>query len=96
MQLSASQKVSPYVIGIRALKRIASARNMSMAMAEGHQDGLIEPSDVAKALKVAIEEDRFMVLSHPVVGEYFKSKVITSLQPKELICHVLILQEKSF
>ena len=45
-----------------------------MAMAEGHQDGLIEPSDVAKALKVAIEEDRFMVLSHPVVGEYFKSK----------------------
>jgi len=23
---------------------------------------------------VAIEEDRFMVLSHPIVGEYLKSK----------------------
>jgi len=45
-----------------------------MAMAEGHQDGLIEPSDVAAALKVAIEEDRFMVLSHPIVGEYFRNK----------------------
>ncbi len=45
-----------------------------MAMAEGHQDGLIEPSDVANALKTAIEEDRFMVLSHPIVGEYFKNK----------------------
>lgn len=47
-----------------------------MAMVEGHQDGLIEPSDVASALKAAIEEDRFMVLSHPVVGEYFKHKAI--------------------
>ena len=45
-----------------------------MAMAEGHQDGLIEPSDVADALNLAIEEDRFMVLSHPIVGEYFKGK----------------------
>ncbi len=47
-----------------------------MAMAEEHQDGLIEPSDVADALKLAIEEDRFMVLSHPVVGEYFKHKAM--------------------
>lgn len=48
-----------------------------MAMAESHQDGLIEPSDVAEALKVAITEDRFMVLSHPVVGEYFKNKAMS-------------------
>jgi len=47
-----------------------------MDMAEGHQDGLIEPSDVAAALKLAIKEDRFMVLSHPVVGEYFKNKAM--------------------
>lgn len=47
-----------------------------MAMAEEHQDGLVEPSDVADALKQAIEEDRFMVLSHPVVGEYFKHKAM--------------------
>lgn len=45
-----------------------------MAMAEGHQDGLMDPSDVADALKIAIEGDRFMVLSHPIVGEYFKNK----------------------
>lgn len=45
-----------------------------MAMAEGHQDGLLEPSDVAEALRVAIEEERFMVLSHPVVGDYFQHK----------------------
>jgi len=45
-----------------------------VAMAEGHQDGLLEPSDVAEALRVAIDEERFMVLSHPVVGEYFKHK----------------------
>jgi len=47
-----------------------------VAMAEAHQDGLLEPSDVAEALRVAIEEERFMVLSHPVVGEYFKHKAM--------------------
>jgi len=47
-----------------------------MAMAEGHKDGLIEPSDVAEALRVAIKEERFMVLSHPVVGDYFKHKAM--------------------
>ena len=45
-----------------------------MAIAEGHQDGLLEPSDVAEALRVAINEERFMVLSHPVVGDYFRHK----------------------
>ena len=43
-------------------------------MAEGHQDGLLEPEDVAEALKNSISEDKFMVLSHPVVGDYFKNK----------------------
>ncbi len=47
-----------------------------MAMAEGHQDGLLEPSDVAEALRIAIDEERFLVLSHPVVGEYFKHKAM--------------------
>ena len=45
-------------------------------MAEDHQDGLLEPSDVAEALRLAIEEERFMVLTHPIVGEYFKNKAM--------------------
>ena len=44
--------------------------------AEKNQDGLLEPSDVAEALRIAIEKDEFLVLSHPVVGEYFKHKAI--------------------
>jgi len=44
--------------------------------AENNQDGLLEPSDVAEALRVAIENDQFLVLSHPVVGEYFNHKAI--------------------
>lgn len=47
-----------------------------MAMAENHKDGLLQPSDVAKALKTAIQDDKFMVLSHPIVGEYFKHKAM--------------------
>ncbi len=44
--------------------------------AEESKDGLLEPSDVANALKDAIEDDRFLVLSHPIVGEYFKHKAM--------------------
>ena len=44
------------------------------AMAESSPDGFLEPSDVANALKLAIEEDRFLVLPHAVVGEYFKHR----------------------
>lgn len=44
--------------------------------AEKNQDGLLEPSDVAEALRAAIEKDEFLVLSHPVVGEYFKHKAM--------------------
>ncbi len=44
--------------------------------AEDSKDGLLEPSDVAEALRNAIETDEFLVLSHPVVGEYFRHKAM--------------------
>jgi len=44
--------------------------------AESNQDGLLEPSDVAGALRVAIENDQFMVLPHPSVADYFKHKAM--------------------
>ena len=40
-------------------------------MAENSKDGMIEPSDVAKALSSAIKAGQFLVLPHPVVGDYF-------------------------
>ncbi len=46
------------------------------AMAENSRDGLLEPSDVAQALRSAIEKDEFLVLSHPVVSEYFKHRAM--------------------
>lgn len=47
-----------------------------MAFAENNKDGLKEPSDVANALKASIEKNEFLVLSHPVVGDYFKAKAM--------------------
>ncbi len=47
-----------------------------MSMAENSPDGFLEASDVADALKLAIEEDRFLVLPHAVVGEYFKHRAM--------------------
>ena len=47
-----------------------------VAFAENNKDGLLEPKDVANALKASIENDEFLVLSHPVVGEYFKAKAM--------------------
>lgn len=44
--------------------------------AENNKDGLLEPSDVANALKTSIEKNEFLVLSHPIVGEYFKAKAM--------------------
>jgi len=38
------------------------------------QDGLLEPSDVANVLKTAIEDNKFLVLPHPVVGKYFVNR----------------------
>lgn len=55
---------------------VRSNMTKGQKFAEDSKDGLLEPSDVAAALKVAIEHDDFLVLSHPVVGEYFKAKAI--------------------
>lgn len=44
------------------------------SMAENSPDGFLEPSDVANALKSAIQADKFLVLPHAVVGEYFKHR----------------------
>lgn len=44
--------------------------------AEENKDGLLEPSDVADALRTSIEADRFLVLPHPIVGDYFKNKAL--------------------
>ena len=44
------------------------------SMAENSPDGFLEPVDVANALKRAIEEDKFLVLPHAIVGEYFKHR----------------------
>ena len=46
------------------------------AMAENSRDGFLEPSDVAQALLNAIEKDEFLVLSHPIVSEYFKHRAM--------------------
>ncbi len=37
-------------------------------------DGMIEPEDVAEAVIQALNEERFLVLPHPVVAEYIKRK----------------------
>lgn len=47
-----------------------------MSFAENNKDGLLEPSDVANALRASIEKNEFLVLSHPIVGEYFKAKAM--------------------
>ena len=44
--------------------------------AENNKDGLLEPADVAQALKASIEKNEFLVLSHPVVGDYFQAKAM--------------------
>lgn len=44
--------------------------------AEENKDGLLEPSDVANALKASIEDDHFLVLSHPIVADYFRAKAM--------------------
>ena len=45
-------------------------------MAEGSKDGLLEPRDVANALKSAILADEFLVLPHPVVKDYFINRAM--------------------
>ena len=50
---------------------VRSNMTKGMPMAEGSKDGLLEPKDVASALKAAILADEFMVFPHPVVKNYF-------------------------
>ena len=39
-----------------------------------HHDGLLEPEDVAAALMVAQEDDRFLVLPHDTVAGYYQAR----------------------
>jgi len=53
---------------------VRSDMTKGMAMAENSQDGYLEPSDVANALKAAIEKSEFYVFPHKVVQEYFTNR----------------------
>lgn len=53
---------------------VRSNMTKGMAMAENSNDGLLEPKDVAEALKAAIVADEFLVLPHPVVKNYFVNR----------------------
>lgn len=55
---------------------VRSNMTKGMPMAEGSQDGLLEPKDVAGALKAAIAADEFMVFPHPVVKDYFINRAM--------------------
>ena len=57
---------------------VRSNMTKGMPMAEGSKDGLLEPSDVANALKAAIIADEFFVYPHPVVKEYFINRAVHS------------------
>jgi len=50
---------------------VRSNMTKGIKMAEGSRDGLLEPEDVANALKAAIVADEFLVYPHPVVKDYF-------------------------
>ena len=55
---------------------VRSNMTKGMPMAEGSKDGLLEPKDVANALKAAIAADEFMVFPHPVVKDYFVNRAM--------------------
>ena len=55
---------------------VRSNMTKGMPMAEESQDGLLEPKDVANALKAAIVADEFMVFPHPVVKQYFINRAM--------------------
>jgi len=57
---------------------VRSNMTKGMPMAEGSQDGLLEPKDVADALKAAIIADEFFVYPHPVVKDYFINRAVHS------------------
>ena len=41
-----------------------------------NREALIEPEDVAEALRKGMEEGRFLILPHPVAGEYYKARAL--------------------
>lgn len=53
---------------------VRTAMTEHMDLPEGSPLSLKEPEDVASALLDAIREDRFLALSHPVVGKYALNK----------------------
>lgn len=53
---------------------VATNLTKGQSFAEQSRDGYLQPSDVADALKAAIKDDKFLVLSHPVVSDYMKHK----------------------
>jgi len=55
---------------------VRSNMTKGVAMAEGSKDGLLEPKDVANALKAAIVADEFLVYPHPVVKDYFINRAM--------------------
>ena len=60
-------------------------------MAEQSQDGLLEPNDVANALKAAIVANEFMVFPHPVVKNYFINR---AMHPDAYLSGMRKLKEK--
>jgi len=65
--------------GIRVSVLCPQGVNTAMAprqLGDGATDGIKEPDDVAVAVVEAMREERFMILSHPEVGEYVRRKAI--------------------
>lgn len=58
---------TPMLMGGLELEDPAAA----MVLASG---GLIEPEDVADAVVAGLREERFLILPHPEVGEYYRRK----------------------
>lgn len=76
--LAESIAVTHHADGIKAHcicpQYVESNLTRGQRFAEQSRDGYLQPSDVADALRVAIETDKFLVLPHPVVADYMKHK----------------------
>ena len=70
---------------------VRSNMTKGMPMAEQSQDGLLEPNDVANALKAAIVANEFMVFPHPVVKNYFINR---AMHPDAYLSGMRKLKEK--
>ena len=63
--------------GIRVSVLCPQGVNTAMAprsLGDGQTDGIIEPEALADVLVETIREERFHVLPHPEVGEYYRRK----------------------